>query len=232
MSFELEVFPDDDWAEQTAARFSALVAARPGARICLPTGTTMEPFYELVAQATSFDGLTIFLLDEFGGLPDDDPGRCVSMINRYLLDKVRGEPTVHVPDVDADHLDAECDRYQGLIDDGGLDLTLLGLGANGHLGMNEPGSAADAPTGVVELASTTTDHAAEYGATASPTWGLTIGLGPLLASREIWLMVTGTHKRRILQQALNDPIGPHLPATYLRNHTNCIVMSDRSAAVP
>lgn len=190
----------------------------------------MESFYETVARSTSFEGLSVFLLDEFGGLPADDPGRCVSMINRHLLDRVMGVPLVHFPDIDAPDLEAESLRYQALIDEGGLDLALLGLGANGHLGMNEPGTTRDAPTGVVELASTTTDHAAEYGATASPTWGLTIGMGPLLASREVWLMVNGEHKREILHRTLSDPIGPALPATYLRNHPNCTVFADRSAA--
>lgn len=229
MSIEVEVFSDRDWANQTATRFDNYVSTHASARICLPTGKTMEPFYDSVAQSTSFTGLTIFLLDEFGGLPQGDPGRCVSMINRHLIGHVSGTPMLHLPDIDAGDLEAESRRYQTLIDDGGLDLVLLGLGANGHLGMNEPGSDPDSPTRVVDLASTTTDHAAEYGATAAPTWGLTIGMKSLLAAREVWLMVSGQHKREILGRTLLDPVGSDLPATYLREHPNCTVFADRSA---
>lgn len=190
----------------------------------------MEPFYELVADMVTLSGLTIFLLDEFGGLPPGDPGRCESMLNRHLLDRAKGSPAVHLPDVDVEDRDSEARRYGSVVSGGGLDLSLVGLGANGHIGMNEPGTTSDSPTRVVELAASTTLHAAEYGATASPTWGITIGMGPLLQSRELWLMVTGSHKAAILEQMVNGPIDPAVPASYLRTHENCVVSADESAA--
>jgi glucosamine-6-phosphate deaminase len=190
----------------------------------------MEPFYELVADTTRLGEQTIFLLDEFGGLPPGDPGRCESMLNRHLLDRAKGSPAVHLLDVDVEDLDSEAERYDGVVTEGRLDLSLVGLGVNGHIGMNEPGTKSDSPTRVVQLAASTTEHAAEYGATASPTWGITIGMSPLLQSRELWLMVTGSHKAAILERMVNGPIDSTVPASYLREHRNCVVLADQSAA--
>ena len=118
-----------------------------------------------------------------------------------------------------------------LIDDGGLDLTVLGLGGNGHLGLNEPGSAADGLTRVVSLARPTKDAATEkYGSLVQPEYGMTIGMRQILASREIWLLVTGSHKAKILRRVLSDPIGSEVPASFLRSHPNVTVFADESAA--
>lgn len=223
MTFHSETFPDSDWPAAVAARLSALAPAR---RLCLATGDTLAPAYALVDH---LDGATVFLLDEFGGLPPNDPGRCQSMIRRQLLDHVTvGD--LRLPDVDAADAAAEARRYGEDIASGGIDLAVVGLGRNGHIGMNEPGSTVDLPTRVVELAPTTAEHAAAYGASSTPSWGITVGLAELMAAREVWLLVTGEHKREILERVLHDPIGPDLPATFLRNHSDCTVLADRTAA--
>jgi len=227
VSLEIEVHDDDAWAEVVATRFAKTVAGSE--RLCLATGATVTPFYAAVSRQTSLDGLTIFLLDEFGGLAQDDPGRCEAMIRRDLLSIAPGRPSVHLPDVDASDPDHEADRYADLIDDGGFDLAIVGLGNNGHIGMNEPGSTADLMTRVVDLASSTSANAASYGASATPTWGITVGLAELLAATELWLLVTGTHKREILRRTLEDPIGPTVPATFLRGHPNAKLFADVSA---
>lgn len=203
----------------------------PAARVLLATGATMVPFYERVAETVPLAGLTMFLLDEFGGLPDGDAGRCVSMIRRHLLDRLDVEPVVHAPDVDAGDLDQACRDYRGLLAHG-VDLAIVGLGQNGHIGMNEPGSGADEPTRVVELARSTSEHASEYGASRAPTWGITVGLRELLAARHVWLLVTGAHKREILSRTLAGPIDSDVPATLLRRHPRMIVFADASAATP
>ncbi len=226
MSPKLEVIPDGDWPRRVAERFASFVARTPDARICLPTGDTVVRLYSTIAEIVDFGGLTVFLLDEFGGLPENDPGRCQSMIERHLLRMVRERPKLHLPPVDP----PEPARYEALVDDGGLDLALVGLGPNGHIGMNEPGSRVDSPTRVVELARTTREQATGYGATEPPTWGVTLGLRPLLEAREIWLLVTGAHKRGILHRTLEGPIGSDVPATFLRRHPNLVVYADESAA--
>lgn len=227
MSVDVKIFADADWASQVAGRFDQQVG--PGTRICLPTGDTVRPFFAEVARRTDLAGVQIFMLDEFGGLPEDDPGRCESMIKRDLLDHARGSPRTRLPDVDAADPVHEAYRYADLLDDGGIDLAIVGLGRNGHVGMNEPGATSDLTTRVVELAPSTSQHATHYGATTTPTWGITVGLAELLAARELWLLVTGGHKSDILRRTLNDPVGPELPATQLRQHENLTIFADESA---
>ena len=229
MTLELEVFDDDRWADRVATRWSASMLRNPSARLCLPTGETPRPVYASVAPVTDFSSSSVFVLDEFD-LPEGDTARCDSMLQRDFLSLLI-EPPESVDALHPGTLDpeAECHRFEALVDDGGLDLTLLGLGSNGHLGLNEPGTAIDAPTRVVQLAATTTSAAGRYGSGAAPKWGMTLGMRPLLESRAIWLLVTGSHKAGILDRVLNGPIGPDVPATYLRGHPNTTVFADRAA---
>lgn len=227
---EVEVFPTDEWGATVAARLAAR-AAQPGLRLCLPTGNTPRPAYAALAtHPAALSETEVFLLDEFV-LPPGHPARCDSMLRRDLLDLLDAAPAaLHCLEVAAADREAETARYDALVRNGGLDLTLLGLGMNGHLGLNEPGSTADAPTRFVRLSEATMRSAAAYGGDATPEWGATLGLATVLASREIWLLVTGTHKAEILQRAVTGPIGPDLPATYLRQHPNAVVLADAAAA--
>jgi len=224
----VETIADDLWAETIASRFEATVET--GHRICLATGNTPTPFYAAVAQRMALDGLTIFLLDEFGGLPAGDPGRCVSMITRDLLDRAAGAPAVHVPDVDTPEPDTAAERYGGIIAEGGLDLAIVGLGANGHIGMNEPGTTSDQGTRFVTLDPSTSAGALAYGATIPPAWGITVGISELLDAREIWVLATGEHKRDILNHTLHGAVDSDVPATFLTEHPNCTFFVDDSAA--
>jgi len=198
--------------------------------MCLPTGSTPRPVYSAVAAQADFSASTVFVLDEFG-LPEGDLARCDQMLQRDLLEKLPTPPArLESLDPQAVDLAAECDRYERLLTRGGLDLTLLGLGANGHLGLNEPGSDAASPTRVVELAPSTAEAIDEYGAASDTDWGMTIGISRLLASDDIWLLVTGGHKSEILAATLKAEVGPSLPASYLREAGNVVVWADESAA--
>ena len=233
----IDVAPADRWARQVADRLLDRLRDRPQMRLCLPTGATPRPVYARLAAAAaageaSFAQTQIFLLDEFGGLPPDDPARCANMLAADLVDHLDIDASrVHVPDVDADDLDAACTAYDAAIAAaGGLDLALLGLGGNGHVGMNEPGADPAGRTHVTALHQSTQDHAATYGATTSPSWGITLGLGTLAEVDELWLLVTGEHKRDVLGRALDGPITPELPASLLRRHERLLVLADDAAA--
>jgi glucosamine-6-phosphate deaminase len=230
VSIRLEVIDDDRWAEGVTDRWAAFVEERPTARLCLPTGDTPRPLYARSAPSIDFGRATVFLLDEFY-LPPGDPARCDAMLQRDFLTGLAKPPAhLHTLDVEAPDADAECRRFEDLVDEGGLDLTLLGLGGNGHVGLNEPGTTADSPTRVVRLATSTTVAAGRYGSDSQPEWGMTLGLRPILDSRDLWLLVTGSSKAGILERVLNGPIGPEVPASYMRNHPNVVVWADRSAA--
>jgi glucosamine-6-phosphate deaminase len=153
------------------------------------------------------------------------------MLQRDLLGALEKPPRIyHRLDVNASDPADECGRFDALVGDGGLDLTLLGLGGNGHLGLNEPGTEADSPTRVADLAPTTANAVRGYDADADPVDGMTLGLQRILASDEIWLLVTGRHKAAILERTINGPISSDLPASFLRDHPNAVVYADRSAA--
>jgi len=230
VTIQLEIFDDDQWADRVAQRWALVMQRNRAARLCLPTGETPRPVYAVAASVMDLDAATVFILDEFD-LPPGNPARCDAMIQHDLLDLLTHQPkAVHGMDPAAQDPDAECRRFASLVADGGLDLTLLGLGGNGHLGLNEPGTPADAPTRVTRLASSTTEAASRYGADAEPKWGMTLGMEAILDSNEVWLLVTGSHKADILDRTLNGPIGPDVPATYLREHPNATVFADRAAA--
>jgi len=147
----IEVFEDEEWADRVADRWISRMTKNPESRACLPTGETPRPACGRAVHDVDLGSATTFLLDEFA-LPERGPGRYDSMIQCDLLDPLTRTPKMfHQLDVDTGDLDTECNRYDTLIADGGLDPTLLGLGGDEHLGFREPGSTADSPTRVVPL---------------------------------------------------------------------------------
>ena len=223
----VEELPASAWAEAVATELAARLRG-PARRLCLATGATPVPVYRRLAP-DALRTSTVFLLDEFGGLLPGHPGRCQTMLQKDLLDRVPAA-AFRFPDVDTSDLDGECVRYRDSINVGGLDLAVMGLGTNGHLGLNEPGSTTAHITRIVELTEETRMGARRYGADPPPTWGLAVGLAEIMAAREVWLLVTGPSKAAILARVINDPVSERIPATFLRNHPNSIIWADQEAA--
>ncbi|HEY8549119.1 MAG TPA: glucosamine-6-phosphate deaminase [Vicinamibacterales bacterium] len=225
----------DSWAAQVAERFTQALRERPALRCCLPTGLTPLPVYRLLAERVrsgeiSFSQAEVFLLDEFGGVPPDAPGRCDVMLRQALLDHIDLPPErYHRPIPEAPDVVAMCAAYDTAL--GRPDLTLLGIGINGHVGMNEPGSTPESPTRRVELAPESVEASARYfGAGPLPSWGVTVGLGPLRGSQEVWLLATGESKAAIVRDILLEPVSVHRPASLFRGHPNCLLFVDAAAA--
>ena len=200
-----------------------------GLRMVLPTGGTPRPVYrELAARSPDLSHSDVFILDEFLGLPPGHPARCDTMIDQDLVGLLDRPPPVYALDPDAADLDAEAARYEAMVGAEAVDLTMLGLGLNGHVALNEPGSTPDDPARVVDL------HPETMIAMDSepvPDQGITLGLADILASEEVWLLVSGTGKAKVLALALEGPIGPDVPASFLRDHPNAVVFADVPAAV-
>jgi glucosamine-6-phosphate deaminase len=232
---ELRILPAAAWGDQVAADLADRLRATPALRLCLPTGATPVPVYEALVRRVrsgeaTFADATVVLLDEWVGLPPGDPARCDTRLRAQLLDRLPAPPAaVHAIDVDDSDLDAAVARHAAAAV--GLDLVVLGLGMNGHVGFNEPGSVPDSPTRIVRLAASSREAAmARYGARTVPTAGITVGMDRILAAGEVWLLVTGDRKAGILRRVLRDPEDPDCPASYLRRHSDLRVIVDEEAA--
>lgn len=224
------------WADQIASRWRDRLRTNPCLRMCLPAGHTPTGVFSAMAKyvaagQVSFRAAEVFTLDEFGDLSPDDPGRCVHQLRRCLINQVDLPlERFHFLDTKAGNLAAECHRYDQAIGRG-FDLTLLGVGLNGHLGMNEPGTPADATTHRVNLHPTTVAASRRYLThTQTPTWGITVGLKQLLESKEVWLLACGAGKAEIVQRTLKGEITPDVPASLLRSHPNSLFFVDAAAA--
>lgn len=224
------------WAAMVADWLLERLRTNPGLRVCLPTGLTPVPVYRRVAEAVgrgeaSFREAEVFLLDEFGGVAPDDPGRCDQMLWRFLLNDVDlPRERFHGFDLDGD-IDRTCRDVESLIGPGGVDLTLLGIGTNGHIGMNEPGAGAASLTRRVMLTPETSAASARYFTHGRlPTWGVTMGLGTIGRSREVWLLASGAGKAGIVRAAVEGPVTPEVPASLLRNHPRAFFVLDDEAA--
>lgn len=187
---------------------------------------------EVAAGRTSFRRSTVFALDEYGGLSPADPGLCRNMLQSYLLNHVDLPPQQnHAFDPAHPDLTQFCADYERLINDnGGLDLVILGLGMNGHLGINEPGSGLDTPTRRVDLHPMTRAGSAGYLTHDQlPTWGLTLGLRVFMAAKEVWIIVNGSKKAEIVKRVYRGPVGPEVPASQMRAHPNTWLIVDQEA---
>jgi len=224
------------WAGPIASRWRDRLRTNPGLRMCRPAGHTPMRVFAAMARyvesgQVSFRDAEVFTLDEFGDLPPADPGLCVQQMRRCLMDQIDLPPErFHFIATGAANLAAECRRYDQAIGRG-FDLTLLGVGLNGHLGMNEPGSAPGATTHRVSLHPSTIAASQRYLTHAhTPTWGVTVGLKHLLASKEVWLLACGPSKAEIVRRTLLGEITAEVPASLLRSHPNSFLFVDAAAA--
>ena len=231
-SADTRVLSTADWAAGLAEAWSQRLQESPGLRMCLPTGSTPLPLYaRMVTEPVSWAAAQVLLLDEWVGVPRDEPGRCDTTLRRELLDHVDvSDGGYRAIDADTVDMAAECAAVDTWLN-GGLDLVILGVGTNGHVGMNEPGSSATQRTHLVSLApSTVTASAAYFGGRAAPVQGVTVGLRDLLAAAEVWLIATGSRKASVVRECLQGDPGPQLPASLLRSHPRCTWWLDEDAA--
>jgi len=226
---------ETDWTVAVAALWRDRMRANPWLRMCLPAGHTPVPIFAAMAGFVrqgqiSFRDAEVIVLDEFGGLGPGDPGRCSCQVRHGLVDHV-DLPSAHFHFIqtEAPDLAAECRRYDAVIGRG-FDLTLLGVGPNGHLGMNEPGSSPERTTHRTELHASTIAASRRYlDHERTPTWGVTVGLKQLLESREVWLLARGAAKAEIVRRTMEGDVTTDVPASLLRRHPNCKLFVDAAA---
>ena len=216
-----------------------VIRARPEAVLALPTGQTPLRLYDELAERyrvgrIDFHRVRTFNLDEWVGVDPDSAGSYARFMDEHLFSRVNLEPrNCHVPDGSGSDLDAECAQYERLIREaGGVDLAILGIGRNGHIGFNEPGTPFDSRTHVVEVtAETRVANRWSFPDGRVPMRAMTVGIGTILGARQIALLATGAAKADVLRCLLEGPIDPSFPASALRLHPCVRVVADSLAAV-
>ncbi|MBB6283284.1 glucosamine-6-phosphate deaminase [Geobacillus subterraneus] len=234
----IEVADYTDMSRQAARMIIEQVKEKPTAVLGLATGSTvLGVYHELVADhrqcGTSYQFVRTVNLDEYVGLGPDHPNSYRYYMNEHLfsnLDIPLDE--THVPDGLAADLDEECRRYEQLIDAlGGIDLQLLGIGRNGHIGFNEPGTPFSSTTHVVELAASTREANARFFPSLDdvPHYAITMGIATILRSRRIVLLASGAEKAAALARLFGGVISPELPASALHLHPDVTIVADQKA---
>ena len=234
--------PTAESAEALAAQIIAdALKAKPNLTIGLATGATMENVYHKLADMNKkgeidFSLCKTFNLDEYVGLPAEDRNSYRYYMNFHLFDRINiDKRNTHLEDGMAADLEAECARYEEMMEEaGGVDLQLLGIGLSGHIGFNEPLSAFSSRTRAVNLTPVTMAQNGPYFDPAKgekmPNRALTMGVGTVLDATKLLMLVTGKRKADIIAKALEGPMTSMVSGSAIQLHDDCTVIVDEEAA--
>ncbi len=233
----------DDYAALCATAADTILhflSERPRATIALPAGKTPAGVYDQLRQRlrehpVDLSHIHFVNLDEVVGLPPDHPMSFARILRECFLDRAElAGCSYRLLDGSAADLDAESERHEESISShGGLDLAILGIGVNGHLAFNEPGTAFEARTHVVALTEASLRGLQLPAALRAqlPGTGITLGLANLLEARHILLLASGRAKAHAVRELLDGPVTERLPASILRHHSNWTTIADDAACV-
>ena len=222
-----------------AQRLKSLLSKKPDAVLGLATGKTPEPFYESLVsmhqqQGLDFSKVTTFNLDEYVGLSPKHPGSYAFYMQQHLLSKVNIDPTnTFLPDGMATDIPEECCRYEGqILERGPIDLQILGIGRDGHIGFNEPMSSFGSRTRIKTLTPETRQDNQQYfdGKESVPKHVITMGIATILEAKEILLIAYGEAKAKAIAAMVEGPLTASLPARALQFHPTVKSLVDEAAA--
>ncbi|MGX7264987.1 glucosamine-6-phosphate deaminase [Enterococcus crotali] len=204
-----------------------------GAKVLgLATGSTPETLYkEMTASDLDFTAMTSVNLDEYVGLGGDDDQSYRYFMNDQLFNKKPFKDT-YVPNGKAEDLAAECKHYESIIDSNPIDIQILGIGQNGHIGFNEPGTPLNSLTHVVELTESTINANKRNFEKVEdvPTRAVSMGIGSIMKGKKMILMAYGEAKADAIKGMIDGPVSVDLPASALQNHSDVVVIVDEAAA--
>jgi len=233
------VFPD---YQAMSAAVADIVAQRleekPCAVFMLPTGITPLGMYRRLVEwhsagRLSFAQAIFFNLDEYLGLEPDHEASYHVYMKENFYGLIDADPArVFVPDGTAPDPEAECRRYEAaIVEAGGIDVCVLGIGRNGHIGFNEPGAPFDSRTRVVQLSESTRKvNADDFEMDRAPKRAITVGMATIFESRDVLLLASGTNKAGAVAAAVEGDISESVPASMLRSHPNASLFLDEDAA--
>ncbi|NLX82637.1 MAG: glucosamine-6-phosphate deaminase [Clostridiales bacterium] len=224
-------------ARAAAALFAAQILKKPDSVLGLATGSTpIETYQELIQLykdgILDFSKVVSFNLDEYVGLPATHEQSYDRFMKEQLFSHINIKET-HLPSGIAPDMAQECLDYEQKIHQaGGIDLQLLGIGTNGHIGFNEPAEAFAYNTNITQLAESTIKANRRFFLSEDqvPKTAISMGIGTIMEARSILLLAMGDSKAEVIQQMVNGPITPQLPASILRSHQSVTVLLDQAAA--
>lgn len=204
----------------------------------LATGSSPIGIYEKLTKLykegkVDFSGVNTFNLDEYVGLKENDPQSYRFFMDHHLFDSINiNKKNTFIPDGSADDLESVCSEYEKLIEEhGGIDLQLLGIGHNGHIGFNEPGTEFSKKTKVVELSSSTRQANKRFFSSIDdvPTYAITMGVETIMKAKKIVMVAYGADKASIIHDAFFKEVTPLIPASILQLHPDFTLLADKEA---
>ena len=227
-----------DMSRKAANIISAQVIMKPNCVLGLATGSTPIGTYDQLVEwynkgDLDFSEVTTVNLDEYKGLPRTNDQSYYYFMHQHLFDRVNIDPDrTNVPNGMEPDAEKECGRYEELIRSlGGVDLQLLGLGHNGHIGFNEPGEAFEKETHCVDLTESTIEANKRFFASADdvPKQAYTMGIKTIMQAKKILIVVNGENKADIVERAFFGPVTPEVPASILQLHNDVTLVGDEEA---
>lgn len=227
----------EEASDYVASSIAALMSTDRSVRIGLATGETMVSVYQELVQQLTIRGqcgmgyVETFNLDEYWPIEPGHFGSFAQFMHRHLFSHV--SPWIqrsHILRGDAPHPNVECGRFQSLLAERPLDAQLLGLGVNGHIGFNEPGTSFQSRTRKVMLSSSTKKRNAPQFPGEMPDYALTMGIADIMEAKAIILVVFGSQKQEVLTRAILGSVSEDCPASILQTHPNVTIVADKVAA--
>lgn len=218
--------------------FESLLTEKPDCVLGLATGASPVPTYEELVKRyndgkISFENVKSFNLDEYCDLPKEDKNSYYTFMHENLFNHVNiKEENVHILNGNAADTEKEARDFDKSIEAaGGIDIQLLGIGTNGHIGFNEPGDSFPEGTFKVKLTdSTIASNSIYFDENPMPRYALTMGIGSILKAKKIVLIATGEKKAEAIMNTVKGEVTPHCPASVLQNHADTVLLIDKAAA--
>ena len=227
----------DEMSAEALKVILEVVKANPNSVLGLATGSTPIGLYKLMAEdhknnGTSYANCHAVNLDEYVGLDITSDQSYVYFMRENLFKNIDIKPeNTHIPNGKATNKNAECERYNALLSELVQDVQVLGIGSNGHIAFNEPGTAFDSVTHIVDLAeSTIKDNSRMFASIDEvPRQAFTMGLSNIMNAKKVLILANGAGKAYAIGQLVNGEIREEIPASILRNHPDCILICDEAA---
>jgi|SRR5690554_1345443 len=225
-------------SERASQIIIALIENKPDATLGLATGSTPLGLYKVLIDkydnnVVSFASIKTFNLDEYCGLPQEHPQSYYSFMHRHLFNHIDiMEKNINIPKGIGNDLTALCQEYNDKLSASTIDLQILGIGSNGHIGFNEPGTPFDQETFVVELTSETREANKRFFNSIDevPQHAITMGIKNIIAAKKIILLASGIVKANAIRKLIFGKITEKFPASALKQHPDVTVIIDREAA--